>query len=964
MVRFEQDFRAIIEAYGVEVSDLFAPAHPSVPEQPLIPYVLYKPASATAQSPKPLIIHTHGGPHVYIDKNKPHAEIAYYLSHGLVVACPNYRGSALYPNASKDPEEWLQWIERSKGKHHITGPEDVYAVTSFVRNFSFIKKDKVFLRGLSFGSHINSHLLTMIQKGRFENIYSGVQFAGGVKYPVPESMLNHFPMMIAHAVSDGIADFSDARLFMEKMLLKEMSTKQNKAQPNQVQTFVSYKGDHHLIDPELSCDDKSSDSYIELKRYIEMSTSFIHEIVQNHEFKAQDSSAQLQHLLQLEENISKIENVDQLVKVNSHLRSSQSISPEAVSSASSSSSSSSAAQEDEANFLSPTMAHLKLNLDSEYTGEPRIDLVNYLQKHFKPLEWEKPRHILEKAGDEMLKDSRFMEQLFAVIEQEKTFLASHPDHMVLYHAAENSALQLYSVITLWKKMLKGDFSNKLEVINEMRFFDFMSETFDNIDIFLHKMREKRRDEERRSRPQPAFSFEEDEEEDDVTVNPSPFNHLSGFAERALAWNPALTTNQHTTASCTLWWYFQSALKSTMVEAPYERVIGETLMALGINSKSRANRYLQLFDRTKHTLAHQGKNQGVLQQVFLPIPLADRTAYVCQIWGEEFKLAGSGMKLSRPSMLKAFRQNPQAFEAKLRHHSRAFSNYENDSNFGSDDFKYGNLPQVRYLFKNNSQTTIFSHFRYADQFQDFSLALMQIVKEDFADYIVRGTIIPRGVVQDAHAVRLKLEADLQLATHGSVAEGVLYLQQKELCDGLVENPRKELYADVVTASKKTKVSIQTQLGNLRFFSPRRVHLYALCRYLKGYTYYELLKEAADATFPGRSTDSAMIQRYNKENYEFLMLHIHKFTVPGAATTEYICGNDYLRLREIINNSIRKYEYDPQKNYEFFQMSGPEVFEETLFYNELNNAIEGFLVNARLSKEAGYGHDISEQQLRYY
>src|SRR5262249_4058714 len=134
---------------------------------------------------------------------------------------------------------WLTWVEKSKGKHHVLGPEDVYTVANFVLQLPYIKRDKVFLQGGSFGSHINAHLLASIKKGKFTNIFTGIHLDGGVTYPVPIEMPD-MPTLITHGAQDEIAPFPAARLFMEKMLLKQIHNN-----TNQVQTFVSLSGNHH-----------------------------------------------------------------------------------------------------------------------------------------------------------------------------------------------------------------------------------------------------------------------------------------------------------------------------------------------------------------------------------------------------------------------------------------------------------------------------------------------------------------------------------------------------------------------------------------------------------------------------------------------------------------------------------------------------------------------------------------------
>ena len=265
-------------------------------EQPEIPFVLFKPNNINPENPAPLIIHTHGGPQVYFDKNYNHAEIAYFLSKGYVVACPNYRGSTDYPSSDVDKRnEWFNWKEKSKNKYHIYGPEDVHAVTMFMLEKQYIDKTKVFLRGGSFGSFINAHLLAQVKAGKYKNVYKGVHFSGGTNYPselvIPEDM----PILITHGAKDDIAPPEDAKLFMEQLLLNQLAVKKNNPDFTfNVQSFFSSTGNHHLIDAGLTTgSDKESKNYQELMRYLELTTSFIESIARNELFITEQPSVQL-----------------------------------------------------------------------------------------------------------------------------------------------------------------------------------------------------------------------------------------------------------------------------------------------------------------------------------------------------------------------------------------------------------------------------------------------------------------------------------------------------------------------------------------------------------------------------------------------------------------------------------------------------------------------------------------------
>ena len=235
---FEAEYERLLPKTCFVSQDALAP--PLFLDQPYIPFVLFKPTVTSLETPRPLIIHTHGGPHVYMSKDKLHAEIAYFLSKGYVVACPNYRGSTQYPNyldIQLPPEQqldssipryeilntWKIWESKSKDKHSIYGPEDVYAVTKYLQTMDFVDANYIFLRGGSFGSYINAHLLAGIRSGKFPPIFKGAHLSGGIKYPSASSLPDDIPLLITHSKPDDISPYATAAFFMEKLLLKSAS---------------------------------------------------------------------------------------------------------------------------------------------------------------------------------------------------------------------------------------------------------------------------------------------------------------------------------------------------------------------------------------------------------------------------------------------------------------------------------------------------------------------------------------------------------------------------------------------------------------------------------------------------------------------------------------------------------------------------------------------------------------------
>jgi len=935
---FVSKFLSILAHHRVSSSDELAPPLASVmPAQPQIPFVLYKPASATADQPRPLIIHTHGGPEVYYNLNNPHAEIAYYLAQGFVVVCPNYRGSTPYvsPNADITLSELEKWQSKAESKYHLLGPEDIHAVAMHMRKMPYVRQDKIFLRGMSFGSFINAHLLAQVKTGKFENIYSGAQLTSGLDYPVPEDMPTNIPIMIAHAINDPITSFQEAQLFMRKMLLVQHLAMEKGQTRNYIQTFVSEVGDHHLIDTDLKLEAKDSSSYLELRRFLEISARFIHDITDTGEFKAEAPLDQLNRLEAKDRVMILAQSYAQTMSLNDQINFSSAFETKAEVRD---------VDDEEKHILvkrtavlSPTQAHLKLVLGEGYSGILKQDLELFLGQHFKPRKWNQVEEIWEELGQDMLQDTPFMNQIMAMLEHEIAFLAEHPDYMVIYHAGEQAALQLYSFITIWKNMLRGDFRCSHEVLNEMRVFDFMTQSFDDIQVFLYKMRQQK-----------------------GTVKDSSlnFNHLPGFPDRALACNPALTSNYHTTASCSLVWYFTADRYGARLEVPFINEIKTLLRSLGIFTEERLKRYVRHFDRDQQALLYQGKHQSVMQQIYLPYTMANEKAYLCQIWGEEFTQTQLPFDLSQPSSLQAFRQDPFVFEGLLKTHKKTFINFGNVPDFGENNFKYSTLIQMRYLHRQHPQVPIKTYIRQHSLFKPFWQSLENLAREDFADFVVIGGAIPCSLMNGAENAHLRLRTQLKLSSQSIFSENVLhiiFLQQKELYSGLVENPRKEIYGDILKLSKEDKVKLQEQLGDLRFKGPHRMRLFQLCRYLKGYTYYDLLMEAAQATILNKANHPPRAKQYLQENYELLVSYIERFSTSISVSEEYLSGNAYHDLKQIINDSVSKHQYT---DHQFFQADpNHPAIDNILFGLELRLAINSFLDYASMAKERGYGHDVS-------
>lgn len=921
---FADEYQRLMKDTPFESSDGMAPA--LFKNQPQIPFVLFVPEHNAAQPLAPLIIHTHGGPNVYMDKNKLHAEIAYFISQGFVVACPNYRGSTGYPEIGDQPLAWKNWEHECEDKYHIYGPQDVYAVTKYVQEMPFVDREKIYLRGGSFGSFINAHLLAGVKKGIYEPIFKGAHLSGGVKYPIPASMPDDVPLLITHSVQDDIAPFKDARIFMEKMLQKQLSFEAEDILCNNLQIFISQSGDHHLIDPELQLHDEGCDAYYELSEYLSHTTHFIHALADNRKYQPVDTYDQFQAIMADKDpvidpahevlqrvygyQLSRQLTQRTLPKERTHVQTTES-----------------------PLYSGPTRALLKLQLGEDFTGNLKTDLTTYLKGHFQPINWSSTSRRREKIGDAGLQicaNSDFFKQIIRAVEQEEAFLQQHPNHMVMYHTAEPNSLQLYSFINLWQAILTNKSITALPVIQELRLYDFMKKAFDDVDVFLLKMRRRK-------------------------SNQEIFNNTPGFQERAIACNPSLISSAHTTSSSSLWWYFNAKEND---RTPTEKIIRDMLKLLGIYSEERVARYIQLFNREKN---HETSlTQALLQQIFVPYDIAVRSAYLCQLWGEEFK--ENKINLASPNTIKELINDPIALEQKLRTHQRVFTNFGDCEGFGDtqDGFNYANSLQLRYLPRNHKDIVSFSYFRDQGAHQEFVTALSQLILEDYADFLAYGSSLPDFIIPEAETSKQELINQSKLCFFRPKSRVNLHafsLQQQELYNGLIQNPSKELYGGIIEITQENKAKIQEELrkmhdGNI---SLHPIFSFSLCRYLRGYTYYDLLKEAAIATVLNGYSEE--FNKHAQSNYQFVMEQIDLFSIPSSIKQHTMIGEAYAQLYRLFYDRLRTYKFDSQKH----QLNQPNLLceEGYLFNLELNSAIEAVLKHARLAKEFGYGHNVEQR-----
>lgn len=876
----------ILKDAEVQVTEEMAPFWKPEDRESDIPYILFKPKNPNPGQPQPLILHTHGGPQVRFEKNTPHAEIAYFLSHGFIVACPNYRGSS---GAEAGSSLWNWWLGKAEGKYHVIGPEDIYSVAKHLLGSQNIQKDKIFLRGGSFGSHINSHFLAAIKKAKFPISIAGAHLSGGVNYPTPQEMPENIPVLISHGALDQVAPFKDAQLFMEKLLFRFSRN----PMPAMVQTFVASRGDHHLIDPALQYLDKSSPSYRELVSYLKTSTDFILNIALKRSSVGRTAQQQLESLSSISPGIqARLKQYHAFSDLSRNAKT--------------------ASQEKGEDYLkydswipdhSPTAAHMKLVLKDEYTGNIRKDLTTFFEKHFKPVDWTGLKTPLTDAGDRILKDSKFFDQIVSIAQSEQEFLSQHPDHLVLIHTALSNSVHLYSFIQLWREILEtGIPSGQIRTISRMRMFDHKTADVTDIHDFLKIIGRNRSD----NKP------------DEI------FNNLPGFQDRAIACNVPLTGSPHSTASCSVWWHFDG--KDTGDRTPFLAVVEQTLNLLGIFSPERLQRYKNLFETEKKAAEHLGHEQTLLQQIFIPYSEAKKNAYVCQIWREQINRKYS--HLSQPEIFKDFCQNPIQFEKGLRNQTQAFTNFGDLPGYGNVDsgFLYFNLLQIRSLLSSNS-VTYRSFLRYPQLFESFIEKLQSLIIEDYTDFLGTGRKIPDFIFKSSHSTD-KIE---------EISDEVLIELQKDIENGFVPKPDDRRYQIWEKVSYDQKARVQEALSKINPQYGGNFYLYSVTRYLKGYTYFDLLKEAIESVF-----------RDDRKNHDFMMEQIRIFGNPESAKKTDIDRGHHDRLRGLCYDIRDEYRFNPEKH---VILRTDEAYPNELFRHTLRIACEAFL---KYSYFAAEGH----------
>lgn len=915
--------KELMQKYNIKVSTEMADN--IFPGQPRIPFVILKPEIPAGEK-RSVIVHTHGGPHVYFHEDTPHAEIMYLLSRGYIVVCPEYRGSNYFPAQLGTPDEKniFNLHINSKDNLHVLAPEDVYAVAMHVQKYDFVDATKMSARGNSFGSHVNAYLLKGIKEGKFKSIFNGVHLCGGVRYPMAVDIPDNIPLFIGHSKVDTIAKFPVARQFMDHLLLRNMLNVEEGLPVAPIETFISEIGDHHMIVADLRVEDVGRDTYEDIASYLRRSMNFIDAINQRSEFSFTPVREQYKKIMGTRISVlAADEEIDRRIKAVRYIRTAlpnsvtinrtaiESVVPTAA--------------------LTPTLAHLKLVLGESYTGEPRKDFETYLLQYYKPEDYEKKLLIHTNVGKDMCDNVSFFNQCVEMIERERAVIQMNPDLMVMYHAGNATVLFIYTFTSIMKSILTGQPIDKLESLSELRLIEYIKTSLYDIELFLEKMRGKK-------------------------SNKHKFNYIPGFPERAIAMNPALTFNPHDTSSTSLYWYFTQ--KSTG-DVKFNNLFDTIFTLMGIDSVERRKKYIQFFKRECQELKARGEEQGVMQQIFIPYADAAASSYLCLIWGEEF--GANNMNLANPKNMKEFCQNPASFEAKALQNRQAFVNHGKSHAFGvqTKGFSYSACMQGRHVPSNHS-VQVHTYVRNPAHLEEFTQRLMKLIKADMADFIASTYEVSDALVPGCNAVKLAHQAKLGFfAAAHPFSKSELLMQQVELYRGLLIDPAVGWYRRIQQADKATKAEIQTYLFEKGLcFGYRKGNIYAVCLNVKGYTYMDLLLEAAEFQLAKNIEMYPNSEALFRNQHAELMHNIERFSSPTSIMQEYLGSNGFYNIRKSLE-ALESNPFDPERH-EFTEFSAKmdETYDYTpsqTYHLDLSNAVESVVQHARFCKDACANRD---------
>jgi alpha/beta superfamily hydrolase len=697
------------------ISKIYVPALRQLfPQQLEIPCILFAPEKTNGT----LIVHTHGGPKVEMTVDSLHAEIAYYLSYGDTVLCPNYFGTY------SDDEETKRNLPRG-------AVQDVIAAAAYCKgNIDGIKS--VFLRGGSYGSCVNAHILRYIKLGRMENLFSGVHLMGGLKYPAAHEIPDNIPIFIAHGAKDEICHVENAARFALQLLY---------AGHKNVQTFIAPHGDHHMMLPTVHklTAQEADQAREDTRQYLAASTAFTMQVSRTGKATITEPKQQIQALEALLMGLTGnaiAEKRSELLQLTADFNQPLTFishNPTPV-----------------VEFKGPTMAHLRLVLGDDFVNDPANNLKRFFRENFNPVAWPDRAKKIPGIGAQIAGDERFIGQLVPMIYAEEHHLASRPNSIVMYHAAPGHGMRLYMFINIWLALLRGESVDK---ILTMRLFDQLTSSHPLIQGFLVAMRQQWQDTDR---------------------SKTLFNYIKGFQERALAASPYLTAGRHNSAVCSLLWFYNPHLLSTPNTVPYKKVIAQFLKVLGIHSEALTTRFKELFDLDEVESTTNDTQQTMLQQVFIPVEDIDNCAYMCQMWGVEY--AGTPDELTMPSNLVKFAQDPKAYETRLVDLDNAFTNPEGLEYWGRRNFdpkfKYSDFLQMRSILYPGQHRTIHSYIRNPERADAFMGQILPDILWAFGDFLTMGKSIPTCLIAGCQDFPDHLRERLSLPTDKHWSDYVL------------------------------------------------------------------------------------------------------------------------------------------------------------------------------------------------
>lgn len=847
-----------------------------------LPLVAFIPHSASAESPVPAIIHIHGGPELKIDENTRHAEIAYFLSHGIAVFCPNYRGSARVSSGLGD-DPWDTYVEplelqreMAKNDPKRLGAEDILATIAFVRSQAFVKKDNLILRGGSYGSFLNSQFLA--KKGREKRFAAtgvrGVHFSGGLDYP---SDAQAFPpevaILLSHGEQDDITPAMGAWRLWDKL--------SGLPRKNVFAFFAKY-GAHHLIDPNFDYLNRKAPQSLELAKYVHTLSSFVLDLAHGRALSLdrplprksidmQKKEARGVHR-QLIKEIAKAE----LVEKN---RSTLIGGP----------------------IMGPTLTHMRMALGETFTGNLLKDLKSFFGSCYKPIDWsQQPSLKFLENGNRLIAAPQTLAQLVSMVEKEREYLTANPDWLVFYHAAGNASLQLYTLYTLWNSLVTGQEASSL---NRLRGTDLHCRHTVDVDQFLEIMR---------------VTAEREKQ-----LIP---NNCSGYSKRAISATTMLTSRANTASSS--WYWYAADQESTGSDDRVPQGALESFLKLaGIYTPEKLREYSQLFQMYR---GPRDKSQRLMQQIFMPASIADTSTTLCEMWGRPFA-DGAPVEMCRPSVLlplnlgdgeavehtldKDFFTRPDLeifTEISDRERAKVFAGF---APFGLDGV------QARIHLR-PGQALTYSYVRDPERFELFKSDLAVLLARDFlarsespivpSTDVVAGSPDGLAVFQVSAAQKQDSKTEIsvamafgidspQLETEASAAdEESFYLRQLDFALGHVSDFDFEEYVRLNDAmSRAAKERVHDRILALGFPS-REDTVFAFSYYFKGVTYFDLIMSGVKRVFPTR------------ESAALIMEHLKTAATPYLAQKRPALGSgSYATLREAFIRVKDAVHYDEER-----------------------------------------------------